>query len=149
MNIEHIFFYIINYKPIIDYKIYLKNKFLYNIYCKNFFLFFLLINFFKYNKKIKIIIRKNFFYSIFYLRAPNRFKKSQIKLNLLRYKVILKFNKNYNFEISNKFNFIYFIIYFINYFLYIYIYIESSLFFLENKKVIINIYNNIFINNIN
>lgn len=140
MKVNQLFSYIINYKPLLNYSKEIKkfNK----IYCKNFFLFFLLLDFINKNKnKAKLsIYKKNYFFTSF-LRAPNKYKKAQIKLNLVRYKVAFSFTNLYDIEFiklnySNNFAPL---IYFINYFFYFFLFFESTSFFLEKKKILIKL----------
>ena len=131
MIIKHSFNYIINYKPLFIYKNFININSKNNIYCKNFFLFFLLLEFLKNNSKIKLKIMKKNFKSISFLRAPNKFKKSQVKLVLTRYKIEFYLEKFYFFDIKNN----KILFYFINYLFYYYYFFESTLFFLEKKNI--------------
>lgn len=126
--------YTLNYKPFLGLNKNIKNNNL--IYCKNFFLFFLIIDNLltssnKKNYKLRIFKRKK--YSASLLRAPNKYKKAQIKITLVRYFIIFNCRKyyqlpqldmNYNF----LFNFVNFLFNFVNFF-------ESTLFTLKRKKI--------------
>ena len=129
--------YTLNYKPFLGVNKEIKNHNL--IYCKNFFLFFLIIDnlLTSINKKkdYKLTIFKSKKNNVSFLRAPNKYKKAQIKISLIRYHVIFKINKDYsNIHLNllkNKiflFNFIDFLFNFIDFF-------ESSLFVLRKKKI--------------
>jgi len=116
--------YILNYKPLLNFKKELNS--INFIYCKNFFLFFLLLeSLLKLNKKklniknnISLIITKNKkFLNKSILRAPNKYKKAQIKIELIRYNIIFKINSFYNINQISNIN-KKFIIYFINFFFY-------------------------------
>lgn len=140
--------YLLNYKPLLNFKKEIKNINL--IYCKNFFLFFLL---FETLLKLNKISKKNMSLTIMkdkkylnksLLRAPNKYKKAQIKLELIRYKIKFKFNFFYNIFFIRNVN-LNFLIYFINFFFYSILFFESTLFFLKKKKVILT-FNSKFIN---
>jgi len=138
--------YLLNYKPLLNFKKELKNINL--IYCKNFFLFFLLLeNMFILNnkKKMKLTIKKKNKYLTSLLRAPNKYKKAQIKIELIRYEIIFTFSFFYNLDfISNNFNLKY-LLYFINFFFNFFLFFESTLFFLKKKKFKVKL-NNLTIN---
>lgn len=137
MNIKQKFFYVINYKPLLNYKKELKN--LNNtIYCKNFFLFFLLLSFLnKKNCKLKISILKKNKNQLSYLRAPNKYKKAQVKLNLVRYRIILTTNLNIKFN-DPKFT-INKLSYLVNFFFNYFFFMESTLFFMEKKQLFLTL----------
>lgn len=130
--------YTLNYKPFIGLNKDIKNNNL--IYCKNFFLFFLIIDNFlttssKKNYKLRIFKRKN--YSASLLRAPNKYKKAQIKIALIRYFIIFNCYKYYqlpkiNMNCDFLFNFVNFLFNFVNFF-------ESTLFTLKRKKISIKL----------
>jgi hypothetical protein len=136
LKINHLFCFIINYKPLLDYKKEIKN--FNKIYCKNFFLFFLLLNYIKqkqiHNTRLSIY-KKNYFSQSF-LRAPNKYKKAQIKINLTRYKIVFSMTINYTLNDSLFLN-INNLIYFLNYSLSYFLFFESSFFFLEKKKLVL------------
>ena len=113
MIVNQSFFYIINYKPLINYKKKLKS--LNVIYCKNFFLFFLLLDYIKQNKVVKLSISKKSYYFNSFLRAPNKYKKAQIKINLVRYKIMLKFFHSYELSKFIKIS-LNDLVYFLNFF---------------------------------
>lgn len=131
-------YYTLNYKPFLGLKKDIKNSNL--IYCKNFFLFFLIIDNLlsstnKKNYKLKIHKSKKF--SSSFLRAPNKYKKAQVKITLVRYHVAFKCTKyyelpNFNFNYGFLFNFISFLFNFISFF-------ESTLFVLKKKKLSIKL----------
>lgn len=132
MKITQNFYYIINYKPLLNYKKEVKN--FNKIYCKNFFLFFLLLDFIKKqnSKSIKLSILKKISKSNSFLRAPNKYKKAQIKINLIRYKILFSFKNSYNLDFLKNLK-LNNIIYVLNYFFYFFLFFESSFFFLEKK----------------
>ena len=149
MKITQEIFYLLNYKPLLNYKKDIKNANL--IYCKNFFLFFLLLEKFMNKKdglivKSKISIKKSNKYLQSFLRAPNRYKKAQVKIELIRYQVKFKFSRCYDLTFIKNFNTLYFL-YFINFFLSSFLFIESTLFFLKKNKIKVelrsNYYNNL------
>lgn len=138
MKVTHEITYLLNYKPLLNFKKELKN--LNTIYCKNFFLFFLLLeNLVNKGKKgaktnnVSIFIKKKNKYQKSFLRAPNKYKKAQVKIELIRYEVTFKFSFNYNLEFVNKLN-IRYLLYFINFFFSFFLFFESTLFFLKKKK---------------
>lgn len=128
--------YTLNYKPFLGLKRDIRNENL--IYCKNFFLFFLILDNMLLNPGVKkknysLKINKIKKYSNSFLRAPNKYKKAQVKVTLVRYNVIFECFRKY--EIPNAvvtetilFNFINFLFNFINFF-------ESTLFTLKKKKI--------------
>jgi hypothetical protein len=131
--------YLLNYKPLLNLKKNIKSDNI--LYCKNFFLFFLLLEnmLIKKNKlqyKQSISIQKQNKYSYTFLRAPNRYKKAQVKLELIRYKVSFRFIYNYDIMFIKNFNISYFL-YFINFFFHYFTFFESTLFFL--KKIVIKV----------
>ena len=146
MKVTQEIVYLLNYKPLLNFKKELKNISL--IYCKNFFLFFLLLeNMFILNnkKKMKLTIKKKNKYLTSLLRAPNKYKKAQIKIELIRYEIIFTFSFFYNLDfISNNFNLKY-LLYFINFFFNFFLFFESTLFFLKKKKFKVKL-NNLTIN---
>ena len=116
--------YILNYKPLLNFKKEINS--INFVYCKNFFLFFLLFeNLLKLNNKkldiknnTSLIIKKNKkFLNKSLLRAPNKYKKAQIKIELIRYSIIFRIKSFYNFSNINNID-IKMIIYFINFFFY-------------------------------
>jgi hypothetical protein len=160
--------YLINYKPLLESKKSLNNKNL--VYCKNFFLFLLLLEELaknaKYNSsitnklsKLKLNKKKKTKYLKSFLRAPNKYKKAQIKIELIRYEVKFKFsfmyevckpkiNKNtpsihekgtykqkYNISLDTGYKSL--LCYFINFLFYFSRFFESTLFFLKKKRIII------------
>ncbi len=137
MKITQEISYLLNYKPLLNYKKNLKNNDL--IYCKNFFLFFLLLeNFINNKKKLGLnnklsIVKSNKSIQSF-LRAPNKYKKAQIKVELVRYQVTFKFSYFYDLLFIKNFNLLHFL-YFINYFFFLFLFFESTLFFLKKKKI--------------
>lgn len=139
MKITQELTYLLNYKPLLNFK---KNIKADNVlYCKNFFLFFLLLENMVIKKnqlfcKQSVSISKQNKYSHTFLRAPNRYKKAQVKLELIRYKVVFKFVYNYDISFIKNFNISYFL-YFINFFFHYFTFFESTLFFL--KKITIKI----------
>lgn len=149
MNITQEINYLLNYKPLLNYKKDVKNNNL--IYCKNFFLFFLLLEKFLNNKKNfniknKLIITKKNKYLQSFLRAPNRYKKAQVKIELIRYQVTFIFNYYYDISFIKNFNLLFFF-YFINFFFYFFLFFESTLFFLKKKRIKIKLNNN-YLNNL-
>jgi len=131
--------YLLNYKPLLNFKKNLKSD--NTIYCKNFFLFFLLLENIISKKsnllcKQSVSISKQNKYAYTFLRAPNRYKKAQVKLELIRYKVTFKFVYNYSISFIKNFNLPYFL-YFVNFFFYYFTFFESTLFFL--KKIIVKV----------
>jgi len=134
LKVTQNFYYIINYKPLLNYKKEVSN--LNKIYCKNFFLFFLLLDYIKTssNKNIKLSIMKKNVKSYTFLRAPNKYKKAQVKIMLTRYKILFSFVNNYNLTFIKKFNTDQFF-YFLNYFFFLFLFFESSFFFLEKKNI--------------
>lgn len=148
MKITQELTYLLNYKPLLNFK---KNIKMDNIlYCKNFFLFFLLLENIitkesKLLNKQSVSISKQNKYTHTFLRSPNRYKKAQVKLELIRYKVIFKFVYNYNISFIKNFNISYFM-YFINFFFYYFTFFESTLFFLKKITIKIKI-DSIYCNN--
>lgn len=138
MTISKELHYTLNYKPFLGLKKEIKNENL--IYCKNFFLFFLILDNMvsdlkKKNYKLKISKIKK--YSMSYLRSPNKYKKAQVKITLVRYNIIFKCFKFYDvtalkFNIPFFLQFINFLFTFINFF-------ESALFTLKKKKISVSI----------
>lgn len=130
--------YLLNYKPLLNYKKDVKNSNL--IYCKNFFLFFLLLEKFFDNKdnntyfNSSLTIKKKNKYLQTFLRAPNRYKKAQVKIELVRYQVTFNFTYYYDLSFILNFNLLH-LLYFINFFLYLFTFFESTLFFLRKKKI--------------
>ena len=140
--------YILNYKPLLNFKKEINS--INFVYCKNFFLFFLLFeNLLKLNNKkldiknnTSLIIKKNKkFLNKSLLRAPNKYKKAQIKIELIRYSIIFRIKSFYNFSNINNID-IKMIIYFINFFFYSILFFESPLFFLKKKKIILQLKSN-------
>lgn len=113
--------YIVNFKPIIN-KTYAKST----INLKNFLIFLLCFNKAVFSN-YKINIRKKYINNITYLRAPNKYKKAQVKVNIQRYLVTL--NKSENYKLKFNINFYYFINYYFNFINYF----ESTFFFLDKK----------------
>lgn len=141
MKVTQNFYYIINYKPLLNYKKEITN--LNTIYCKNFFLFFLLLDFLKSNNKnVKLSIRKKNNKSYTFLRAPNKYKKAQVKITNVRYKIKFSFTNNYELSNISILNTQYFF-YFLNYFFYLFLFFESSFFFLEKKSINIKFNSNL------
>nr|YP_009512660.1 hypothetical protein [Uronema marinum]AXJ93352.1 hypothetical protein [Uronema marinum] len=141
MKVTQNFYYIINYKPLLNYKKEITN--LNTIYCKNFFLFFLLLDFLKSNNKnVKLSIRKKNNKSYTFLRAPNKYKKAQVKITNVRYKIKFSFTNNYELSNIDILNTQYFF-YFLNYFFYLFLFFESSFFFLEKKSINIKFNSNL------
>lgn len=142
MKVKHSFNYIINYKPLLNYKNYLNNNS--NIYCKNFFLFFLLLELLK-NKSnkdsVKLSIYKKEYYLNSFLRAPNKYKKAQVKLSLVRYKINFTILNDYRINLSSYNTPILPFTYFINYLFYYFLFFESTFFFMEKKKINIKLNN--------
>jgi len=120
--------YILNYKPLLNFKKEINS--INFVYCKNFFLFFLLFeNLLKLNNKkldiknnTSLIIKKNKkFLNKSLLRAPNKYKKAQIKIELIRYSIIFRIKSFYNFSNINNIDIkmiIYFIIFFFFFFIF-------------------------------
>lgn len=111
------------------------------LHCKNFFLFFLIFDFLKnrkYSKKFKISIKKKNLQTISFLRAPYKNKKAQIKLNLVRYRIIFNFEIFYLIKVYNFFTFNFFL-YFLNFILDMFFFFESSFFFFERKNLLIKL----------
>lgn len=142
MLIKQNIIYTLNFKPLLNHKKELINSNS-QIYCKNFFLFFLLLNKIlnregiNLNKKIKVsLFKTKRLKAKSTLRAPNKYKKGQINLNLLRYTIVFKFNYYYNlasFNINSKLIFnslLNFLIIYFNFFMFF----ESSLFYLKKKN---------------
>jgi hypothetical protein len=139
-------YYLLNYKPLLNYKKDIKDDNL--LYCKNFFLFFLLLEkFLNKNDKVgsSLSIKKNNKYSQSFLRAPNRYKKAQVKIELIRYEVKFRISYNYNLTLTKNFSINYFL-YFINFFFFIFLFFESTLFFLRKKKIKLKMDNCYFTN---
>jgi len=129
--------YLLNYKPLLDYKKNIKDSNL--VHCKNFFLFFLLLEKFiskehQTNVKNSLSIKKNNKYLQSFLRAPNRYKKAQVKIELIRYEVTFKMSYYYDLSFIKQFNLNYFL-HFINFFFHFFLFFESTLFFLKKKKL--------------
>lgn len=147
MKITQELTYLLNYKPLLDFKKSIKADNV--LYCKNFFLFFLLLEniIVKKNKllcKQSVSISKQNKYEYTFLRAPNRYKKAQVKLELVRYKVVFRLAYDYNISFIKNFDMSYFL-YFINFFFYYFTFFESTLFFL--KKIMIKVQlNNVYLN---
>lgn len=141
MKITQNISFLINYKPILSKRKNIKNKKM--IYCKNFFLFFILLNsIFNNNKnqRCTITIKKSNTYRNTFLRAPNKYKKAQIALELVRYKVIFKKVIFYSFKgFEFKKNTLISILYFINFFFNFFLFLESPLFFLSKKKILVEL----------
>ena len=78
-------------------------------------------------------IKKKNKYSKSLLRAPNKYKKAQIKIELIRYEVTFKFNFYYSISFIKSFNFKY-LFYFFTFFFTFFSFFESTLFFLKKKK---------------
>lgn len=139
MNVKNELYYYLNYKPLFQNNKNIVNKKL--IYSKNFFIFFLILETLfkkqtdigdtKNNVSIKILKKNN--KSITFLRAPNKYKKAQIKLELLRYEIKFTFRLILSWEIQKKF-----ILDFIRFLFNFYLYFESTLFFLRKKKISLN-----------
>ena len=138
MKINQKFYYVINYKPLLNYKKELLNTS--GVYCKNFFLFFLLFNFLKQKNQfdnLKIKIQKKKYYYNSFLRAPNKYKKAQVKINLIRYRVVFNFTTFYVININNFSNNInienlnYLMQYFLNYFFF---FLSHHFFFLKENN---------------
>ena len=142
MNVTQEINYLLNYKPLLNYKKDIKNNNL--LHCKNFFLFFLLLERFV-NKGEKVSsslsIKKKNKYLQSFLRAPNRYKKAQVKIELIRYEVTFKVSYYYNLSFIKSFN-IYYFLYFINFFFYFFLFFESTLFFLRKKRIKLKLSNN-------
>ena len=143
MKINQEVVYYINYKPLLNFKKKFKanNNF---IYCKNFFLFLLILD--KTNKNnnsfFSISIKKKNKHFMSFLRAPNKYKKAQIKIELIRYEIkvnffiyyflnFLLYTNNKNTLFLNNF------LYFVSFYFQNFSFIESTLFFLKKKKVVI------------
>jgi hypothetical protein len=128
--------YLLNYKPLLNYKKDIKDT--NSIYCKNFFLFFLLLEKFtnkgSYAKNNSLTIKKKNKYLQSFLRAPNRYKKAQVKIELIRYEVTFKVSYYYNLTFIKNFDILYFL-YFIKFFFYFFLFFESTLFFLRKKTI--------------
>jgi hypothetical protein len=136
--------YYINYKPLLNFKKKFKanNNF---IYCKNFFLFLLILDQTNKNNNsfFSISIKKKNKHFMSFLRAPNKYKKAQIKIELIRYEIKVKFfiyyflnfllytNSNKNTLFLNNF------LYFVSFYFQNFSFIESTLFFLKKKKILI------------
>jgi hypothetical protein len=128
--------YYINYKPLLNFKKKFKTNNTGLIYCKNFFLFLLILDQTnKNNSPFSISIKKKNKHFISFLRAPNKYKKAQIKIELIRYEIKVKFFIYYflNFLTYNNKN----ILYFISYYFQNFSFLESTLFFLKKKKIMI------------
>ena len=141
MLIKKNLFYTLNYKPFLGYKKNINNKNL--VYCKNFFVFFLILenlilSLKKSSSNYRVKISKTSSHNISFLRAPNKYKKAQVKVNIIRYNVTFEcthtylFNSFYFFNSKKIFMFINFLFNFINFF-------ESSLFYLKKKKLIVKL----------
>lgn len=131
--------YSINYKPLLTAKT--KNlKFSKLIFCKNFFLFFLLLEKFtyKHNEALvssSFIVRKENKFTKSFLRSPNRYKNAQIQIELLRYRVTFKQTYLYNLNLVQIMFSTINLLYFINFCFNSVLFIESTLFFLNKKKI--------------
>ena len=144
MKINQKLCYIINYKPLLNYKKNLNN--FNKIYCKNFFLFFLLLDYLKKNNlKTKLNIQKKKTKTYSFLRAPNKYKKAQIKIINIKYKIILINKFNYSFNNISKFNY-FNLIYFLNFYFNNFLFFESTFFFLEKKSIELKLNKN-YLNN--
>lgn len=137
MKVTQTVSFLINYKPILNRRKNIKNKKL--IYCKNFFLFFLLINNINANSSnnYSVLIKKKNNYRKTFLRAPNKYKKAQVAIEILRYEITIRKTFNYVLNKNNlyKKNVLLSILYFINFFFNFFLFIESPLFFLKKKKL--------------
>jgi len=132
--------YTLNYKPFLGYKKNIRNSNL--VYCKNFFLFFLILDNLmtnSSNSRYRVKINKSNKYDMSFLRAPNKYKKAQIKINIVRYHVIFECSRMYklpaSLQIANYtviFNFVSFLFNFISFF-------ESTLFYLRKKQLVIKL----------
>lgn len=108
--------------------------------CKHFFFFYLFLEYFFLNYLVsssKIIhsnltIHKANKKVISVLRAPNKYKKAQIKINLARYKIVFKTSIEYNTELAYNLNYI---LYFTNFFFSMLSFFETTLFFLKKKEL--------------
>jgi hypothetical protein len=142
LNVTQEINYLLNYKPLLNYKKDIKDTNL--LYCKNFFLFFLLLEkFVNKNEKLRssLSIKKKNKYLQSFLRAPNRYKKAQVKIELVRYEVVFKVVYHYSLTFIKNFNISYFL-YFIKFFFYFFLFFESTLFFLRKKKIKLKLANN-------
>lgn len=145
MKINQKLCYVINYKPLLNYKNSLNN--FNKIYCKNFFLFFFLLDYLK-NSKIKtsLFIKKIKSNNYTFLRAPNKYKKAQIKVVKIKYKIVFSSEFNYNINLFKKIKFEY-LIYFLNFYFNSFFFFESTFFFLEKKIIEIKL-NKTLLNNL-
>jgi len=105
------------------------------IYCKNFFLFFFILDYLKNLKlKTKLSIQKKKVNSYSFLRAPNKYKKAQVKIVNIKYKINFTLKSEYSINFKNQF-YLDHLIYFLNFYFNSYFFFESTFFFLEKKSL--------------
>jgi len=91
-------------------------------------------------------IQKKKYNSYTFLRAPNKYKKAQVKIVNIKYKILFSTLSNYELNSFTSLNLSH-LIYFLNLYFNNFFFFESTFFFLEKKSIELKI-NSKFINSL-